>query len=62
MGFNIKTLWKIHLRGFGWLDRSNGQTRNKYRVALKAHSSRMKEQDLDHLGALHEKVIHSAKN
>ena len=63
MAFNINVPWKIHLSGAGSRS-SAGQgwwSRRKYRDDPGVHPTLMEEQDLDHLGALHDTVIHPKK-
>jgi len=62
MGFNITVPWKIHLRGSGQSGGRNWWTRRKYHDDPGVHVPDLKEQDLDHLGALHDQRIHSQKH
>jgi len=56
MAFNISVPWKIHLSGTGDSAKNSWWSRRKYRDDTGAHPTLMKEQDLEHLGALHERV------
>ena len=62
MGFNITVPWKIHLRGSANPDGSSWWTRRKYHDDTGVRPSVLKEQDLDHLGILHDQVVHSGKH
>jgi hypothetical protein len=63
MAFNITVPWKMHLSagGSGSPKRHGWWARWKYRGGMKAHPILMKEQDLDHLGALHDAVLHTKR-
>ena len=63
MAFNITVPWKIHLSGAGSgrPKRHSWWTRRKYRDDAGSHPTLMKEQDLDHLGALHDAVQHAKR-
>ncbi|HSR87659.1 MAG TPA: hypothetical protein VLL07_01790 [Pontiella sp.] len=63
MALNITVPWKIHLSGSGGgtSARQNWWSRRRYRGDPAAHPTLMEEQDLDHLGALHDTVIHMKK-
>ena len=61
MAFNITVPWKMH-----WSKGRAGDSvkqscwsRRKYRNDTGAHPTLMKEQDLDHLGALHDVALHT---
>ena len=58
MAFNITVPWKIHLTGAdsGSPKRRSWWARRKCRADTGAHPALMKEQDLDHLGTLHDAV------
>ena len=58
MALNITVPWKIHLSGSGSGNsgRQSWWSRRKYRDDSGAHPTLMEEQDLDHLGALHDAV------
>ena len=58
MALNSTGPWKIHLSGAGSVNagRQGWWARWKSRNVAGAHPALMKEQDLDHLGALHDTV------
>ncbi len=62
MAFNITVPWKMHLTGAGSGSpkRRNWWTRRKYR-GDPGHPTLMKEQDLDHLGTLHDATLHTKR-
>jgi len=64
MAFNITVPWKIHLwgAGSGSLNGRSWWVRRKYHDDTGAHPTLMKEQDLDHLGALHDAVLHTKRH
>jgi len=63
MAFNITVPWKMHLSagGSGSPKRHSWWARWKYRDAGGAHPTLMKKQDLDHLGTLHDAVLHTKR-
>jgi len=63
MTFNVTVPWKIHQTGAGSgsPQKRNWWTRKKHRNNTGAHPILMKEQDLDHLGALHDTVLHAKR-
>ncbi len=63
MAFNITVPWKIHLAGAGTgrTKRRSGWFRRTYRDDTAAYPTLMKEQDLDHLGTLHDAMLHSKR-
>ena len=63
MAFNITVPWKVHLTGAGsGTPKGRGWwTRRKNHDTPSAHPALMKEQDLDHLGALHDADLHAKK-
>lgn len=62
MAYNITTPWKIHLRGSGHSTGRRWWTRRKYHDDPGARRPvLMKEQDLDHLGAVHDRTVHPRK-
>ena len=61
MAFNMTVPWKMHQPGAG-----SPQRRSWWRRWIKpaggtVHPTLMREQDLDHLGALHDTVVHPKK-
>jgi hypothetical protein len=63
MAFNITVPWKHHLSGggSGKPTRRNWWSRLKYRDDTGTHPTLMKEQDLDHLGTLHDAAPHTKR-
>lgn len=62
MGSHIRVPWKIQVRGS---EHSGGRTwwkRRKFRDARNVHPTLLKEQDLDHLGALHDAAVRTGKD
>lgn len=62
MGINITVPWKIHLRGSTASGGKSWWTRRKFHDDRGAHPAVQKEQDLDHLGVLHDRLIHPQKH
>lgn len=62
MGLRITVPWNIHLRGSAHSTERSWWKRRKFHDDPGAHPTLMKEQDLDHLGELHDKVVHSGKH
>ena len=54
MGISIKLPWNIHLRGSADSAGRSWWQRRKFDGDAGDNSALLKEQDLDHLGALHE--------
>ena len=61
MGVKITVPWSIHLRSGESSDDWPWWTRRKYRDDPGPHPIHLEEQDLDHLGALHNKAGHTGK-
>jgi hypothetical protein len=63
MAFNITVPWKMHLSagGAGSPKRHRWWAPWKNRDAGGAHPTLMKKQDLDHLGTLHDAVLHTKR-
>ena len=63
MALHSTVPWKVHLSGAGSGNsgRKSWWARWKDRVGKRAHPTLMKEQDLDHLGALHEAALHAKR-
>ncbi len=62
MGRNITIPWKIHLRGSAQSHGRNWWARRRFHDDSGAHPALMQEQDLDHLGILHDRVAHRGRN
>lgn len=63
MALNITVPWKMNLTGggSGSPKRHSWWTRRKDRDDTGAHPTMMKEQDLDHLGTLHDAALHTKR-
>ena len=62
MALNMTVPWKMNLTGAGSGSpkRRNGWIRRKFRNDP-GHPTLMKEQDLDHLGTLHDAALHTKR-
>ena len=63
MALNSTVPWKLNLTGTGSGSpkKTSWWARRKHRNNTGAHPILMKEQDLDHLGALHDTVLHTKR-
>ncbi|MFZ9012212.1 MAG: hypothetical protein ACO20W_10010 [Anaerohalosphaeraceae bacterium] len=63
MALNSTVPWKMNLTGTGSgrPKKHSWWARWRDRAGRKAHPTLMKEQDLDHLGALHDTLLHTKK-
>lgn len=62
MGSHIKVPWSIRLRGSKSSDGPNWWQRRKFHDDPGDHPVLQQEQDLDHLGTLHDTVLHPEKD
>lgn len=63
MALNSTFPWKVHLTGTGSASpkRRRWWARRKSRNSIGAHPVLTKEQDLDHLGTLHDTILRTKK-
>lgn len=61
MEFNTTVPWKVHLHGSRHSNGGSRWTRKRFHDNPSAHPTLMKEQDLDHLGAVYEADLHAQR-